>query len=73
MYATMTVLAWVMVNGFPVASFESCADAKAKAAEIQGQTPDLEVLAECDVPHNPNRDATIDYYGPGDERRKGSS
>lgn len=64
MNTLIALTVWVTVNGFPVESYESCAMAETKAAEIRQQFPDLQVRAECDAAHLPEAKATIDYYGP---------
>lgn len=64
MKTLIALIVWVTVNGFPVKSFDSCALAEAKAAELRQQLPDLRVRAECDAAHKPEAKATIDYYGP---------
>ena len=60
------LLAWVMVHGFPVASFETCAEAEAEAAVLQRQNPDLRVRAECDVEHVSEPDTTVEARPPAD-------
>ena len=54
------LLAWVMVNGFPVASFETCAEAEAEAAERQRRSPDLQVRAACDTERVAKPYVTVD-------------
>lgn len=59
------LVAWVTVSGFPVASFETCAMAEQRATELQQESPDLQIRAECNASNGPESRATIDYYGPG--------
>ncbi len=56
MIAKIALLAWVTVNGFPVESFDTCAEAEERAAELRQQMPDLRIRSECDAPHDSNRD-----------------
>ncbi len=62
------LLAWVMVNGFPIASFETCAEAEAEAAELQHHVPDLQVRAECNTERvaKPDVKADADPCPPAD-------
>ena len=60
------LLAWVMVNGFPVASFETCAAAEEKAAEIFRRSPSLQVRVECNSEQVAEPDAASDASPPAD-------
>lgn len=64
MNTTIALLAWVMVNGFPVASFDTCAKAETRAAELRLKTPDLQVLADCRLVQNADPEQAVEIRAP---------